>query len=67
MRRQLGWRALVSLIFLWGEMEAESAHDVTPMGSVGCISVPEDVCMMYLVYMGLNKSKKWSDIFLHLL
>lgn len=55
-RRQLGWRALVSLIFPGGETKAEPARGVTPAGSVGRIGVPGDVCMMYFVYVVLNKN-----------
>lgn len=66
-RRQLGWRALVSLILPWDETRAEPARGVTPAGSGGRVGVPGDVCILYLVYMVLSKNKKWLDIFLHLL
>lgn len=65
MRRQLGQGALLSLVFPEREEKAEPARGVTPVSSGGCISVPGDVCGVDLVYMVLDKIKKWSDIFLH--
>lgn len=66
-RRQLDWRALVSLIFPQGKRKAEPARGVNPVSSAGRIAVPGGVCVMQLVYVALNRNKKWSDIFLRAL
>lgn len=61
---QLGWGALLSLIFPERAKRAEPAHGVTVVGSGGRIGVPGDVCGADLVCMVLDKIKEWSDIFL---
>lgn len=60
---ELGWGALLSLVFPeWGK-KAEPARGVAPVSSGGHFSVPG--VSVGQIYMVLDQIKKWSDVFVH--